>query len=138
MDVDTNLKRIIREDKINMLSKFLSEEEIQIAMDAGYGENGLCHRIEDLQTKTPDGMTMEELAVYADAVTFAKVRKNDSAFFQPQLQPIPPGQEVRITLTGLGNIAHIASYIKDEETKSLALQLYNQLRLSPMETVKSS
>jgi hypothetical protein len=138
MDVDTNLKRITREDKINMLSKILSEEEIQIAMSAGYGENVLCHRLEDLLTKTPDGMTMEELAVYADAVTFAKVKKNDATFFRPQLQPIPPGQEVQITLTGLGNIAHIATYIENEEIKGLALQLYHQLLSSPMETVKSS
>jgi len=118
------------------LSRFLSEQEIKVAKEAGFGDNGLRFSLEDLQTITPDGMSLEEVAGYADAVTFAKVASDDAAFFLPSLQPIPAGQEVKLTLTGLGNIAHVALNIKNEEARAKALALYHQLRSSPMEVIK--
>lgn len=120
------------------LSRFLNEQEMAMVREAGYGENGLRYRLEELNTILPTDMSLEEVAQYADAVTFAKVARNEAAFFLPSLEPIPAGKEVKLTLTGLGNIAHVALNIKNDEARTKALALYHQLRASPMEVVNQA
>ena len=110
-----------------MLSKYLNEHEMTVIQEAGYGENGLRFTLKELEATDPSRMTMEDLAEYADAITYAKTINQDADFFLPQLQPIPEGRTVTITTTGLGNLAHIAIHFKDERVKNVAVALFRQL-----------
>ena len=113
--------------KKKMLTKYLNEHEMTTIQESGYGENGLRFTLKELEATDPSRMTMEDLAEYADAITYAKTIKQDVDFFLPQLQPIPEGRTVTITTTGLGNLAHIAIHFKDERVKNVAVALFRQL-----------
>ena len=109
------------------MQRYLSTEEIDIVRQAGYHENGLKYTIEELKEVMPDDLSIEELAKYADGITYIKVTKNDVEFFKPQLVPIPPGQTVSVTVTGLGNLSYIALNMPDLETRQKAVLLFQQI-----------
>lgn len=109
------------------MNRYLDQEELEFVRQAGYNEYGLKHSIEELKTVVPDVLTLEEFAKYADAITYAKVHKNDVSFFAPQLLPIPSGKTVTVTATGLGNLAYIALHMKDVDTRTKATLLFQQI-----------
>jgi hypothetical protein len=119
------------------MERLLTPKEIEIAREAGYNANGLRYTIEELQKIVPENLTMEELAQYVDAITFIKVKNNDVIFFRNQLIPIPEGQTVVVTATGLGNLAHIALNMSDDETRTKASLLFYQI-LSNYKSGKTS
>lgn len=119
-----------------MLSRYLNEDEIRLVEEAGYGvASGLRYTLEELGRTRPMEMTREELAEYADAVTFAKVMVDDHAFFAPQLASIPsipPGQTIAVSTTGLGNLALIARNMKHAETREMASMILDQILQAPV------
>lgn len=111
---------------IKMLEKYLSEEEMKTVRDAGFDGNGLRFPIQELIQVTPKGKSMEDMSRYVDAITYAKVVANDVGFFSPFMKPLET-PEVRVSATGLGNLAYIALHIKDETTRETARLLYQQI-----------
>lgn len=111
--------------KTNMLRHYLTEDEMNHAEQNGFGANGLRYSWEELNAVDPSQETMERMAAYVDAVTFAKVFSNDTAFLRPMLEP--PRQTVNISVTGLGNVAYVAVYCSDPECRKRAEALYHLL-----------
>lgn len=112
-----------------MLGKYLNEDEMKIVRDAGFDAYGLRFPVQELLQVTPNGLSMEEMSRYVDAITYAKVITNDVDFFSPFMKPLET-PEVRVSATGLGNLAYIALHIKDETTRETARLLYQQIVLN--------
>jgi len=116
------------------MERILTRDELARVVDAGFNKYGLRYPLDDLKEIVPTDLSMEAVSKYTDAITFAKVGSNDKEFFQRQLTPIPPGVEVKVNITGIGNLAYIALNMEDEETKKKAQALYEQILSSYVPT----
>jgi hypothetical protein len=109
-----------------MLRHYLTEDEMAYVKQNGFGENGLRYTLDELNAVLPLSRTMEQMADYVDAITFAKAHSNDTGFVRPMLEP-PTTSTVNLSATGLGNLAYVALYMPDEECRQKAEALYCML-----------
>jgi hypothetical protein len=116
-----------------MLSKYLNEEELELIKNEGFNEHGLHYSIEELNNISIIDKSIEEISKYVDAITYIKVKQKDIDFFSPQLIDIKEGQKVKISVTGLGNLAYIALYFDDEYIRNQANKIFSQLKLDSVQ-----
>jgi len=117
----------------NLLERYLSPDEIERITEVGFSpKTGLRIPLEELVQKKLQlldirTMTMEQIAKYVDAITYIKTENNEWTFFQTMLGPIQENHQGEISLTGLGNIAYVALYIKDPNVRKHAQMMYDHL-----------
>ena len=109
------------------MNQYLTPDEIDIVRKNGFDENGLRFSIEELQNVIPKDLSMDALSKYVDAITFAKVESGDSDFFKSQLRDLPVGAKIRISATGLGNLAYVALHMKDDDIRLKASGLFHEI-----------
>jgi len=117
----------------NLLERYLSPEEIERITEVGFSQKtGLRMTLEGLVKKKMElldirTMTMEQIAKYVDAITYIKTENNEWTFFQTMLGPIQENHQGEVSLTGLGNVAYVALYIKEPNVKKHARMMYDHL-----------
>lgn len=107
------------------MERYLTIEQIEFVKKNGFNDKGLRYTIEELQRVVPKTLSMEELAKYVDAITFAKIEYKEDDFFRPQLVMIEPGRTVPVTATGLGNLAYLALNASNDDVRAKASEIYN-------------
>ena len=122
----------VAEDMVpeDMLLRYMTVEERDMAVKAGFSaRTGLRWTLEELSRikVDPRRKGMADMACYVDAITYTKVRQNDTAFFESMLGPTPSLLEGRISATGLGNIAYVATQMRDSTTRERAASLYKEI-----------
>lgn len=110
-----------------MLERFLSRDEIEMVQKDGFNARGLRYEVSELNKISPHDKSIKEMAEYVDAVTYIMVKKMKNELLMSQLHELKEGEQINVSITGLGNLAFTALNCTDPMVREKAFKIYHQI-----------
>ena len=115
----------------------MSGDEIEMVRGKGFDARGLRYSLKELNEISPHHKSIQDMAEYVDAVTYVMVKKEKNDVLRGQLRDLKEGEQVNVSITGLGNLAFTALHCTDPAIREKALQIYYQITLGKSDPMTS-